>query len=193
MIIRHDDVRSVRYHADTFFGGSSFEAEDVPWVRVGKLYMSICITGENSWVPIAKDMSRDSTVVVFTGRHGEATGNPVDQFNRIVDKLVYDINHLKEDRKIVDGLKKQGFNVELVDLYEQNTARTTDRLRALIKERLDRGNTAILAWCFSFFAMDQFSAKLAKTDQAQRIAEANFDKAVCSIVFDRYHWVPRPW
>ncbi len=192
MIIHHDDTRSVRYHSDSFFNGGKFDAKDVPWIKVGKLYMSICITGENSWVPIAKDLGKDSKVVVFTGRHGEATGNPVDQFNRIVDALVYDINHLKEDTKIIEGLKKAGYNVEPLDLHEENNPRTTDRLRELIREKLDAGNVVILAWCYSFFAMDQFNAKVSK-DMAQSIAERNFDKTVTSMVFDRYSWVPRPW
>jgi hypothetical protein len=193
MIINHDDKKSVRFHSDTFFGGSSFEAKDVPWVKVGKLYMSICITGENSWGPIAKDLSKASKVVVFTGRHGEATGNPVDQFNRIVDKLVYDIEHMKQDKTIVDALQKQGHDVEMLDLYGANSDRTTAALRELIRERLNKGQAVILAWCFSFFAMDQFSAKIAKTDVAQGIAERNFDKTVTSMVFDRYAWVPKPW
>jgi len=193
MIIAHDSSSSVRQYADTFFSGSSFEAEDVPWVRLGGLYMSICITGENSWVPIAKDLSKDRSVAVFTGRHGEATGNPVNQFNKIVEKLVYDINHLKEDRKIVDGLRSQGFNVQLVDLYEANSARTTDRLRELILSRLKKGDAVILAWCFSFFAMDQFDAAMAKTKAAEDVANFNFDKKVSGMVFDRYNWVPKPW
>ncbi|REL27688.1 hypothetical protein DXX93_14735 [Thalassotalea euphylliae] len=191
MIIDKDSNQPVRDHANSFFQGGKFEAEDVPWVKVGNLYMSICITGENSWVPLAKDLSAGSKVVVFTGRHGEATGNPTNQFGRIVDKLVYDIEHLKQDRKIVDGLKSQGHNVELLDLYEANDKRTTERLRELIRDKLDRGNVVILAWCFSLFAMDQFKSEIAKTTTAQRIANTNFDKTVKSIVFDRYSWVPK--
>jgi len=205
MIISHDSQKSVRHHSDTFFGGGSFEPSDVPWIKVGKLYMSVCITGENSWGPIAKDLSKGAKVFVFTGRHGEATGNPVtrpsykdvlvnsSKAGKMVDKLVFDINHLKEDRKIVDGLKGAGFNVDLLDLYDANDKRTTQQLQALILEKLKQGNAVILAWCFSFFAMDEFDAAVAKTGTAQAIAEANFDKSVVAMVEANYSWVPKPW
>ncbi|QHQ34492.1 hypothetical protein [Algicella marina] len=195
MIIPHSDQNSARHHADSFFGGSSFEAADVPWVKVGGLYMSVCITGENSWGPIAKDLSGDSRKVwVFTGRHGEASGNPVGKDGTFMAKKVYDIEHLREDRKIVDGLQGAGFNVALLDLYEANDSRTTEKLKALIKEKLDGGDIVVLAWCFSLFAMNEYDKNLKNKGVVHTaIANMNYDASITSIITNKFAWVPKPW
>ncbi|WP_209426367.1 hypothetical protein [Pararhodobacter sp. SW119] len=192
MIIPYNDASSAEHHGNTLFSKDTINDGDVPWVKVGNLYMSICITGENSYGPLAKDLSSGKKVWVFTGRHGEATGNPLKDDGTFLKKRVYDIEHKKEDAKIVDGLKKSGFNVEMLDLYEKNDARTTGRLRELIKEKLDKGEAVVLAWCFSLFAMDEFSAGMSK-GAAQTTAETNYKKSVNAIVAANYSWVPKPW
>jgi len=192
MIIGHDNQKGARHHGDTLFSRDSIGDDDVPWVKVGNLYMSICITGENSYGPLARGLSSGTKVMVFTGRHGEATGNPLGAEGKFVAKRIYDIEHKKEDAKIVGKLKAEGFNVEMLDLYEANTARTTGRLQALIKSDLDKGHTVVLAWCFSLFAMDEFDVSVSKA-RAQAIAEANYDKTITAIVNSNYSWVPKPW
>ncbi len=195
MIINHSDQKSARHHADTFFGGSSFEAADVPWVKVGGLYMSVCITGENSWGPIARDLSgAGKKVWVFTGRHGEASGNPVGKDGTFLAKKIYDIEHLHEDEKIVDGLKGAGINVELLDLYKENDKRTTQNLQALISGKLSGGDVVVLAWCFSLFAMNEYDKGLKNRGVVHTaIANMNYDTSITSIVTNKYSWVPKPW
>ena len=192
MIIAHNDTKSAEHHGNALFSKNAITDGDVPWVKAGNLYMSICITGENSYGPLAKDLTIDKKVWVFMGRHGEATGNPLKDDGTFLKKRVYDIEHKKEDAKIVDGLKREWFNVEMLDLYEKNDARTTGRLRELIKEKLDRGDAVILAWCFSLFAMDEFNAGISK-NAAQSTAESNYKKSINAIVAANYSWVPKPW
>ena len=59
-----------------------------------------------------------------------------------MDKLVYDIEHLKQDRKIVDGLKLSGFDVEMAGSVAAGQAIATARppAYAVVDLRLEDGN-----------------------------------------------------
>ena len=191
-IIFHDDTKSAESHGDALFSKGNITDGDVPWVKVGNLFMSICITGENSWGPLTKGLPRDQKVIVFTGRHGEATGNPLGESGTFITKRVYDIEHKKEDAKIVKKLQTEGFNVDMIDLFEANKARTTANLRELIRAQLDSKHAVVLAWCFSLFAMDEFDASISpKAAQVQ--AEKNYKKSIIGIVAENFSWVPKPW
>ncbi len=135
------------------------QPEDCPWVQVGNLYLSVTITGNESWLPLLARLHQRGykEFNVFSGRHGDVP-NIVDSEG--TTQGVFDEEHIKEDeyvkKKALEEFKN--ITIEIVD----TRAGEKDQKQWLIENATQRFQTntpVIFAWCYSLFTMSEFHRK----------------------------------
>ncbi len=171
---------------------STVEAEDCPWVQVGKLYLSLTITGEESWLPLIR-LLRDQgqkNFVVFTGRHGDIPNLVKKSTQETLG--VFDPKHKKEDEALRERALDQmkDISIQLVDT-SANKKNQTAWLRATSLEYLKQGRAVIYAWCYSIFTMFEADAEASK-QEIEKKQEDEISKTVAALVDRWFQWALRP-
>lgn len=179
-------------------------AHDCPWVEIGKLYVSVTITGEESWLPLLALLTSKGhkKFVVFTGRHGDIP-NMVN--NKTAETVgVFDPAHTEEDKKIKTIALKEfpGITVDLVDTSagKKNQAKW---LQTETTKHLKAGASVIYAWCYSLFTFVEGDADADKALVKKRGSQdpikivsnsrqqVEIEKSVGTLVKEGFAWVPR--
>lgn len=125
--------------------------EDCPWVQIGSVYVSITITGQESWRPLIRLLRERGRkhFVVYTGRHGSIV-NRIDMKKKSYGVL--DHRHYDEDETLkaeaIDEMPDIG--IQLVDT-SQWAFNHTATLKQHTKTQFSRGVAVIYAWCHSLF------------------------------------------
>jgi hypothetical protein len=126
---------------------------------VGNLYLSVTITGNESWLPLLARLHQwgHKEFNVFSGRHGDVP-NIVDSEG--TTQSVFDEEHIKEDedvkKKTLEEFKD--VTIEIVD----TRAGEKDQKQWLIEnatQRFQANTPVIFAWCYSLFTMSEFHRK----------------------------------
>lgn len=172
----------------------------VPWVRVGSLYMSPIISGNEGWIELAKKLfeKNKTDIYVFSGRHGAPEGQTV--------RGMPDDDLFRADQEALSGN-----NLSYIKLINTNCAysykgvnylsSTPYLLKELTKKILDDKHIVIYAWCFSLSAMKIIDRdnlnKINCLNETERIKKADEmrsemrNKTLGDISYDFYFWVPR--
>lgn len=134
--------------------GYTVEATRCPWASpIKNLYASICITGEESWIPLMRNLAHTKGAkdfVIMTGRHGDL----VTQFNKEGFMLQKDEEHTREDQRKTRLMRLADRNrvitIEVVDTTEV-PRHHLEKLRYDVNNCINQGKIVILAWCYSLF------------------------------------------
>ena len=188
------------------YNATDFSANDkIPWVRVGNLYMSLTETGNLSWPPVVLYLHGKGhrNFRILSGRHG-SPGGGFGLDSQIGAKVV-DPNHYKEDKNVAtylttgrkEGLVKNDWpsgnlvgKAATLTVEDFGSGSDRDQLKKAAKVYLDKGDTVIFAWCFSFLAMYLYNTE--KAELEQKSAQAHLGKSVEQVVKEKYDdWVKR--
>ncbi|GAB0115783.1 hypothetical protein [Acidisoma sp. C75] len=169
--------------------------EDCPWVKVGRLFLSVTITGQTSWLPLISRLYPEGMrrYTVFTGRHGNIP-NFVDHSGRAVG--IFDAQHLAEDEEVRAQALAE-FSDITIDLVDSASAPRlqTQWLRRETTEAIRRGHAVIYAWCYGLFTMCEAPGDLERPrfrHAMQSHQSYLTDRTVAELVQDYWSWVPRP-
>lgn len=172
------------------------QPEDCPWVQVGNLYLSVTITGEESWLPLLAMLHQSGyrKFSVFSGRHGDIP-NKVD--SKGTTQGVFDKKHIEEDEVMKQKALKEFKNItiEIVD----TRAGEKNQKQWLIKnakQRFQSNTPVIFAWCYSLFTMSEFhrdtvELELTKPEELTAYSKANSEeisKSISEIVKTNFDW-----
>jgi hypothetical protein len=128
------------------------KSEDCPWVEIDYVYVSVSITGEESYGSLIANLvaKGKKEFVVFTGRHGDIP-NMVDNKTKMTIG-VFDQAHYDEDVKIKaqceKEFKKDGITITLVNTVGHEKLHTEWLKKEVVTHK---GKSVILAWCYSLF------------------------------------------
>lgn len=133
--------------------------EDCPWVQVGNLYLSVTITGNESWLPLLARLYQRGhrEISVFSGRHGDVP-NIVDSEGWT--RGVFDAEHIREDEKVKQKAlgEFKDITIEIID----TRAGEKEQKQWLIENAtpcLQINTPVIFGWCYSLFTMFEFRSK----------------------------------
>jgi hypothetical protein len=177
------------------------QPEDCPWVQVGKLYLSVTITGEESWLPLLARLHKSGykEFSVFSGRHGDIP-NKVDREG--TTQGVFDEKHIEQDEVVKQKALKlkelENITIEIVD----TRAGEKNQKQWLIKnakQRFQTNTPVIFAWCYSLFTMSEFhrktvDLKLTTAEEMTAYSKAQSEeisKSISEIVKTNFAWAMR--
>ncbi len=180
-------------------GAGQVESEDCPWVKIGAgLYVSVTITGENSWGPlVAKLYSQGARqFTVFTGRHGNLP-NYFDGKTKET-RHVFDQALLKQDQAILTLVKSasfkefydEAFNVDIVDAGKSKKDQTT-WLKSESNKAIKAGSAVIWAWCYGLFTMFEFEEDAEKKMVHVALTEDEIAKPIDALCKTHFAWVQK--
>ncbi|WP_291298022.1 hypothetical protein [Elioraea sp.] len=176
----------------------------LPWIRVGNLYLSVTETGNLSWPPIIGHLAPLGHVNfhVFSGRHGSQAGGFA--LDSKVPQTVIDVTHFGQDQDVAHYIltgEKRGMckydwpNERLRDGHATLTVEnfgegsTRDKVKAAAKKYLDKGDTVIFAWCYSIGAMHLYNPDKPALETAS--IKTLFGKTPETVIKEKYDWVKR--
>ncbi len=155
MIIASNDNRTIA----EIFGVPSIQQlydanpeifNDLPYVEIGNVYTSLCITGDDSWPSIMKHYKNDN-FVLLGGRHGNVI-NPIGGNLRLdpgdLATKVNDPSHIS-----LDLVKAQQFGkrVEPIDVAKRPDLQSSAGLMKFCHDKNQENKKVILAWCYGIF------------------------------------------
>jgi hypothetical protein len=164
-----------------------------PFVRIGDVFVSLTILGDNSWSYITKRES-GRNFKVFAGRHGNVI-NPVDRSG------VLSSDEESKGKDEVDPDLDQtianrfGNRVGVIDVRGDDF-RTVGGLKGKINEALKSGNCVILSWCYGLFTFFTSSGVLTGEDPSnpKHALYKSWSEAVTmkiNVIVERdWKWVP---
>lgn len=176
---------------------SQIESEDCPWVKIGNVYVSISVTGDNSWLPVARllyDTEGKRKFTVFTGRHGDYL-NPY----REGECQVFDSTHFTQDKDRAKEVAEYLPEIKIKVLDTSGHPRDQSKwLKDETLKELKAGSIVIYAWCYSLFTYSEIGVdaliapKVPGTGKKVMASHMAAVKAqnVAQVVTDWFHWVP---
>lgn len=164
--------------------------EYVPWIRIGRLYVCSSITVDKSWELIAKTLGDRYFYVIFSGRHGSHLGQSVNIYDGKFETL-YEESFFKEDKKIADQFKGNGYNMVVIDTGNNIITKTETGLRRYTYWHLMDGCVVIYAWCFSLYCFDIAGNSYDLADMFREPGDIFYNWSVEQVVKKYFDWVPR--
>ncbi len=168
-----------------------------PYVRIGNLFVSLTISGPDSWNYIATKVCAKDKLTVLAGRHGNVI-NPIDSsgwLRRKEESMGGDEVDPQEDRKNASKINGPNPRITVIDVRDDEF-RTAASLRGKILTYLKSGGV-ILSWCYGLYTM-QVSQNVKHGEDVSNAAHGEFatwkkllDSRVCDIVKSDWYWVPR--
>jgi hypothetical protein len=180
------------------YDSSNVDWDKPPFVKIGNLYVSLTVLGDNSWDYVVKK-SPSQQFTVLAGRHGNVI-NPIDSSGwlRRAEEAhtADDAADPALDRKKAASINGgKGERVKVVDVRDDEF-RTTAGLRSKIMTGLSSGGV-ILSWCYGLYTM-QVSYDVKHGDDVSDPTNSNYatwrkllDSRICDIVRSDWSWVPR--
>lgn len=178
------------------YSSSAVEWDRPPYVRIGNLFVSLTVSGPDSWNYLATKICPKDKFTVLSGRHGNVI-NPIDDsgwLQRKEESLGGDDVDPKDDLQRASGLNKGGARISVVDVRD-DAFRTAAGLRGQILKYL-KGGGVILSWCYGLYTM-QVSHNVKHGEDISNKKHAEFatwrkllDSRVCDIVKKDWYWVP---
>ncbi|WP_284944983.1 hypothetical protein [Acidisoma cladoniae] len=169
--------------------------QDCPWVKIGKLYVSATIVGDNSWLPLISRLSKEGVkqYTVFTGRHGNIP-NIVDSVGNATG--IFDPSHTKEDAAGQQRAMAEfpGVQIALVDT-STNARFQTQWLKRETRNQILKGHSVIYTWCYGLFTMCEAPSDTGTPGYASALRSNQtyqIEKTVADLVNDYWGWVPNP-
>lgn len=170
------------------------------WVKIGRLYACVTITGDTSWSELLNEQSVADTrsVLIFTGRHGEVCGT-IFESGQIYGghgkggrtQVQEDIDKCKVMRD-----KYPSIYLEVVDAFQGNLKKP-DILREFTLGKLKSGNVVVWAWCNSLYTLQilKYTPNPDNPDQtlmreASSKATILLNETIDTIVRRDFQWVP---
>ncbi len=168
-----------------------------PYVRIGNLFVSLTISGPESWNYVATKVCAKDRLTVLSGRHGNVI-NPIDSsgwLRRKEELIGGDEVDPQADRKEASKINKSDQRITVIDIRDDEF-RTAAGLRGKILQYLKSGGV-ILSWCYGLYSM-QVSYNVKHGDDVSNPEHSEFDtwrklldSRVCDIVKSDWSWVPR--
>jgi hypothetical protein len=169
-----------------------------PYVRIGNLFVSLTISGPDSWNYLATRVCAKEKLTVLAGRHGNVI-NPIDSsgwLRRKEESIGGDEVDPQADRKIASQINGLNQRITVIDV-RGDEFRTNAGLRAKILTYLKSGGV-ILSWCYGLYSM-QVSHGVNHGEDVSNPTHGEYatwrnllDGKVCDIVKRDWSWVPRP-
>jgi hypothetical protein len=167
-----------------------------PWVKLGNLYMSLTVTGDDSWKALIDKLYGEGirNFIVFTGRHGQMSGTIVeDLVLKTLGHAVPDETHLIQDKakksRIEAEYAKNPRGAIHITLCNVGTTpdTTMTRTKQLAQQCLSAGESVvILAWCYSLLS---FYTTTAQADKATRYSDiVCYNLPISDIVSSKLGW-----
>ncbi len=142
------------------FARKEVRPEDCPWVKVGCLYLSVTITGNESWLPLLARLHQGGyrEFSIFSGRHGDVP-NQVDSEG--TTQGVFDEEHIIEDQAVREKALKRfkDITIEIIDTGA-GAKNQKQWLMENATQRFQTNTPVIFAWCYSLFALSEFHRKV---------------------------------
>jgi hypothetical protein len=169
-----------------------------PYVRIGNLFVSLTISGPDSWNYIATKVCLKDKLTVLAGRHGNVI-NPIDSsgwLRRKEESIGGDEVDPQEDRKAAAKINiASNPRINVIDVRDDEF-RTAAGLRGKVLQYLKSGGV-ILSWCYGLYSM-QVNFNVNHGDDVSSPKHSEFatwrkllDSRVCDIVRSDWAWVPR--
>jgi hypothetical protein len=181
-----------------------YESEAVDWdnppyVRIGNLFVSLTISGPDSWGYIARKVCAKDNLTVLSGRHGNVI-NPIDSsgwLRRKEESMTQgDAVDPQEDRKRAATINnKANPRITVIDVRDDEF-RTAVGLRGKILQYLQSGGV-ILSWCYGLYTMQvsydvKHGEDISSPDHGEYAKWRKLlDSRICDIVKSDWYWVPR--
>ncbi|HSW06506.1 hypothetical protein [Aquabacterium sp.] len=198
VILPEDSTRTVKevreqYMKDCEKGG--LVSPPVPWVKVGNIYLSLFETGEESWPPIVRalagaDKNSTAKFTIMSGRHGAPVQNQGANFQFVG---VADKSHIGEDQSRIAAVNKEykQLSMEVLDVTEKEY-NSPLLLKTEIKKQVNGGRTAILAWCFSIFALKTAQGDITNIGSPANLQYyVNYGMKICDLLREDWASMPR--
>lgn len=155
MIIPSNDTRTIAEVFGVPDISKIYEANesifnDLPFVEVGNVYASLCITGPDSWPTIVKHYANDN-FILLGGRHGNVI-NPIgSNFRLDPNDLATDIgdaSHVNNDKPNVESFNGR---VKMIDVTKRPDLQSSAGLHSFCHAQAQAGKKVIFAWCYGIF------------------------------------------
>lgn len=169
-----------------------------PYVRIGNLFVSLTISGPDSWNYVATKVCPKEKLFVLAGRHGNII-NPIDSsgwLRRKEESIAGDAVDPQADRKVAAKLNKPSDpRITVIDVRDDDF-RTASGLRGKILQYLGAGGV-ILSWCYGLYTM-RVSQNVNHGEDVSDKSHGEYatwrkltDSRICDIVKNDWSWVPR--
>jgi hypothetical protein len=174
-----------------------------PWVRIGNLYTTVTTGNDAGWRLLVQnhiqpDATAPRAISVFTGRHGNPEGTITKDDRELFYDGVMDGNHYLQDilQKVVSEghfASRPPSEQPRIKLWDVGTTAgtTMTRTQQLARERLDKGEIVIFAWCWSLLSFYKVNVKEAAAFKRWHRDQA-YNKPIKEIVADKYGWAKAP-
>lgn len=179
------------------YESTAVDWDNPPYVRIGNLFVSLTISGPDSWNYIATKVCAKDNLTVLAGRHGNVI-NPIDGsgwLRRKEEAVAGDEVDPQEDRKRAAMINKSNPRITVIDVRDDEF-RTAEGLRGKILQYLKSGGV-ILSWCYGLYTM-QVSFDVKHGDDISNSQHGAYpkwrkllDSRICDIVRSDWYWVPR--
>lgn len=169
-----------------------------PYVRIGNLFVSLMISGPDSWNYLATKVCVNEKLTVLAGRHGNVI-NPIDSSGWLRRKEESlgggDMTDPMADQKIAAVLNRQRQRITVVDVRDDEF-RTHTGLRTKILTYLNSGGV-ILSWCYGLYSM-RVRHSVKHGEDVSNPSHSDYatwrsllDSRVCDVIKSDWYWVPR--
>jgi len=183
----------------SMYESQTVEWDTPPYVRIGNLFVSLTISGPESWNYVARKICPKDNFTVMAGRHGNVI-NPIDSsgwLRRMEESHGGgDAVDPQADRKEAAKINTPSNpRISVVDVRDDEF-RTVEGLRGKILTYLKSGGV-ILSWCYGLYSMQvNFNVKHGEDISNPAHAEHMkwkklMDSRICDIVKSDWYWVPR--
>lgn len=189
------------FHVDDashMYESTAVDWDNPPYVRIGNLFVSLTISGPESWNYLARRVCPNLNLTVLAGRHGNVI-NPIDGsgwLRRKEEAIAGDEVDPQADRKEAAKINTlSNPRITVIDVRDDEF-RTATGLRMKIMQYLQSGGV-ILSWCYGLYTM-QVSFDVKHGDDVSSPTHSEYatwkkllDSRVCDIVKRDWSWVPR--
>ncbi len=180
------------------YDSTAVDWERPPYVRIGNLFVSLTISGPESWSYVATKVCPNDRLTVLSGRHGNII-NPIDSsgwLRRKEESIGSDAVDPQEDRKMASRINKPSSSrITVIDVRDDEF-RTAAGLRGKILQHLKSG-CVILSWCYGLYSM-RVGYNVNHGDDVSNPAHGEYatwrqllDSSIGDIVKRDWSWVPR--
>lgn len=168
-----------------------------PWVKVGNLYLTISQTGNKTMSTLVaehfmKQEDGPRKIVLMGGRHGNFTGDAIEENGVYSSDEVYDSGEEETDQKNVAKLLNTFKNAKLVIKYEcgaKGNCTSPDKLKKRTEILLGSAYTVIWGWCYSLYGTTSFGPGASEEDKFAQAFD-NLSTPLKKYVATHFKWVP---
>lgn len=191
-LLSRDSTDKPQAIAGALMAQAQVNDEDCPWVEINKLYVSVTITGENSWLPLISLLHSKGhkKFAIITGRHGDIPNVYLASSRETLH--VFDQEHVGQDSaKRTKALGE--FSDITITLLDAGEGKVEQKNWLITKssELINSDHIVIFGWCYSLFSLCQVP-KMVKDNEAlyNSTQMALISRPIKGLTDQFFGWVP---